>query len=415
MRDNRGDTVNVNNGLIALGIVAVVVVFVLGMVVFVLDRPQSQTQTPIPPITATATITVTVEQGATNVINSTPTGPATASSTTAGPVTTVITPMLRVGVRDDAKPYIFRSEGVQKIAGCENYDGYYIDLLQKMPELWQNITITCISVPSVKDGLNKLAANELDLFPGAITETDERCKSENRSAECAMPDVQEGYALIGLSDTVTQISQAATGEDASTLAPFRAAGYKIVVVKNTAAEQFLGIQSIDMISYETRAESLQPLCDGTVQAMVGDKRILENLRCENGKTLAFFNGGKQLGGQVYTIAVAKNNLTLLNSVNEALKRLARDQVWQIIYKEWLGCPVFKSDFAEGISAASVCPPPTTTTHIVEKGDTMWEIAVQYCSNGFSYKLFDETKLRSGDYNKLRIGDEITIPDACHNQ
>jgi ABC-type amino acid transport substrate-binding protein/nitrogen-specific signal transduction histidine kinase len=115
-----------------------------------------------------------------------------------------------------------------------------------------------------------------------------------------------------------------------------------IMREDSVYNQISKISQIKIIEYDSVEESLQSLLDHKVDALIANTLTVNYLCNENNSTDLVKIVGNSLNEKKYAIAVEKDNTILLNQLNEGLKEIQENGMYDIIYRKWFGAPIKNS-------------------------------------------------------------------------
>lgn len=221
---------------------------------------------------------------------------------------------LRVGVRQDAKPFGFVDNNGQLV-------GFDIDLAREFARHWlgNENALELIKV-SPSDRVPRLASGEVDLLIAAMSNKRERDAlidfSQTYFADGQSLLVQNDSAINTLADlqgkTVAAIQDAATVES----------------LQNEAGRQKI---TLTILPFPDYPKALDALKNAKVDALAADSVTLSQFAQENpGLRVA----GGRFAQEPYSIGVPQGDSALRDMVNFTLQDLKTDGTYDEIYRRW---------------------------------------------------------------------------------
>ncbi len=223
--------------------------------------------------------------------------------------------VLRVGSDVTYPPFEFVATGTNE------YVGFDLDLIRAVAEeMGMRAEINNVSWDGIIPGLiNK----NYDVLISAMTILPERAEAINFS---------DPYLVIKQAIVVREDNTSIDG-------PEDLHGYKIGVQNGTTAHfelQKLGIKDENIVKFGTNAEAMLALSNGNVDVAVMDQPVAEYYRQEMKGLKIITDRGDDWPHEDYGIGVHKDNVELLQKVNEALASLKASGKYDEIYQKWFG-------------------------------------------------------------------------------
>ncbi|MBP8297248.1 MAG: amino acid ABC transporter substrate-binding protein [Burkholderiales bacterium] len=233
------------------------------------------------------------------------------------------TKTIAVAYRTDALPFSFEDDD-KKPAGymvelCRGVIGAIERQVGVMPLQVNWVPVT------VQTRFTAVSSGQADMECGATTLTLGRMKQVDFSS------------LTFVDGTGLLVRTATAGSSLKDLA-----GRKIGVIKGTSNEQALAdameARSVkaEIVPVKTRAEGLEQLEAGAVDAFASDRVLLIGLAMKSRDPKALTLIGDALSYEPYAIVLPRGDYALRYAVNSALAQIYRSSALMEIYNRWLG-------------------------------------------------------------------------------
>ncbi|MCX6046239.1 MAG: transporter substrate-binding domain-containing protein, partial [Chloroflexi bacterium] len=221
---------------------------------------------------------------------------------------------LRVGIRQDAKPFGFIDSNGQTV-------GFDIDLARELARRWLGSAdaLELVKV-SPADRIPRLAAGEVDLLIAAMS---------NQRERDALIDFSQTYYMDGQSLLVRDDAGIRTFDDlqGKTVAVLQDASI-IGTLQNEANRQKLTLTTQGFPDYATALDALKT---GNVDALAADSVTLSQI-AQNSPGLEIVEG--RLTREPYNIGVPQGDSDLRNMVNFTLQDIKIDGTYDKLYQRW---------------------------------------------------------------------------------
>lgn len=221
---------------------------------------------------------------------------------------------LRIGVRQDAKPFGFIDSNGQLV-------GFDIDLAHEFARRWLGSAdaVELVKV-SPSDRVPRLAAGEVDLLIAAMS---------NKRERDALIDFSQTYFIDGQSLLVHDNAPLKTLADLQnkTIAAIQGAP-AIDSLQNEASQQKL---TLKVVPYPDYPKALEALKNNQVDALAADSITLNQFVQESpGLRVA----GARFTREPYSIGVPQGDSNLRNMVNFTLQDIKSDGTYDTLYHRW---------------------------------------------------------------------------------
>lgn len=217
---------------------------------------------------------------------------------------------INIGVFSDKNPFGYVDEN----GTYQGYDVYFADRLAKDLGVKVNYVST-----EAANRIEYLQTGKVDIILANFTVTDER----KEEVDFALPYMNVALGVVSRNNRVIKSLKDLEKDD------------KIIVISGTTAETYLTKNYPDILlqkfdSYATAKEAFE---NGTGVAWANDNTEVIAFSLQNeGYTVGILSLGSR---DVIAPAVTKGNTSLLEWVNEDIKRLGREQFFHKAYKETL--------------------------------------------------------------------------------
>lgn len=117
-------------------------------------------------------------------------------------------------------------------------------------------------------------------------------------------------------------------------------GKKIALMsKDSVYYSINNIKNVKIIEYDSLEEALDALLNNNVDAMVGNTLTINYISKQRESIELIKIVGDTLNEQKYAIAVAKDNIELLNKLNAGLDEIQKNGMYDSLYRKWFGSPI----------------------------------------------------------------------------
>lgn len=229
-------------------------------------------------------------------------------------------PVLKVGVEAVYAPFEFIDENTNEITG---FDVEFIKAVAG--EAGMKVELQNINRDSLYTSLN---SEKVDVIISAMTITSE----EKRR--------------ILFSDPYFVVNQLIVTKEGAPYRNLESLTGQIVGVQGNSTSQYileesLGYNKNDIMPYPTTADALTDLVNGNIAAVVADEpSVLYFIKTNVGTKIAF--SSSNFVKEYYGVAVEKNNIKLIATINSAIKKVKAIGKYDQIYKKYFGDSVIKS-------------------------------------------------------------------------
>lgn len=217
---------------------------------------------------------------------------------------------INIGVFSDKNPFGYVDEN----GTYQGYDVYFADRLAKDLGVKVNYVST-----EAANRIEYLQTGKVDIILANFTVTDER----KEEVDFALPYMNVALGVVSRNNRVIKSLKDLEKDD------------KIIVISGTTAETYLtkNYPNILLQKFDSYATAKEAFENGTGVAWANDNTEVIAFSLQNeGYTVGILSLGSR---DVIAPAVTKGNTSLLEWVNEDIKRLGREQFFHKAYKETL--------------------------------------------------------------------------------
>lgn len=109
--------------------------------------------------------------------------------------------------------------------------------------------------------------------------------------------------------------------------------------EDTVIEEINNINDAKIVEYDTLGDALDSLLNGEVDALVGNT-LTVNYLCKERNSIELVKiVGDAINEQKYSIAVHKTNTPLMVKLNEGIKEIQENGMYDSLYRKWFGTPI----------------------------------------------------------------------------
>lgn len=109
--------------------------------------------------------------------------------------------------------------------------------------------------------------------------------------------------------------------------------------EDTVIEEINNINDAKIVEYDTLGDALDSLLNGEVDALVGNT-LTVNYLCKEKDSIELVKiVGDAINEQKYSIAVHKTNTPLMVNLNEGIKEIQENGMYDSLYRKWFGTPI----------------------------------------------------------------------------
>lgn len=213
---------------------------------------------------------------------------------------------IRIGVFSDKNPFGFIDEKGE----YQGYDIYFADRLAK--EL--GVEVEYVSTEPA-NRVENLKSGKVDIILANFTVTEER----KEAVDFALPYMKVALGIV-------------SPDKALITDPKQLEGKKLIVAKGTTAETYFteNYPNIELLKFDQYTETFNALLDGRGDALSTDNTEVLAWALQND---GFSVGVDSLGDiDVIAPAVAKGNTTLLEGIDEVIKKLGEEKFFHKNYE-----------------------------------------------------------------------------------
>lgn len=220
---------------------------------------------------------------------------------------------LRVGTAADIQPLVYQADG--RIVGLEADFARFLEAQLGRKIQWQ--------VLPAMELLPALARGELDLAMSGLTITAER----EQQVEFTRPYLTTGQMAIIRTDDAARLHN--PNKLFST-------GLRAGFVRNSAAESYVKTQlgAAEPHPCAAAADCLQALLDRRIDVFIGDAAISWSIATQTryGELMSLY---RPLTEEFLAWAVARDNTSLREQLNEALREMKRQPLFEHMLNRWI--------------------------------------------------------------------------------
>lgn len=143
-------------------------------------------------------------------------------------------------------------------------------------------------------------------------------------------------AIVIISGFTASIASSLTIEQLNTdiSSPDELKEHKVITVKGSTSEKYLGRKGIKFTSYDDPVEALKLLADGEADAMIYDAPVLRYLTAQEELEEKVVVLPHQFNTQYYGFSVSKKQHHLLESINPLLLKTIEDVKWKATLNDY---------------------------------------------------------------------------------